>query len=875
MAWWGYVLVALGAYLLLAGGPWLVLVVVQRLLARQGPFLEAETQRRQRLRSALGQQRDRWPAVPRLGRFRELDQKALDRLNDLTTTIADLDALWPNLVSYVAPTLSVVDVALFKAWPAMLEALKIRRTQKQMQSLLANGEHTLEEIVLLDGLVADIPSAVIELARTRAQRVAEVLAAVRAEEVAGTQGLEGLRGQAATLQADVTALLQRLEVCPDAALSDDEALWHVDQELDRIGAVVEELNTQLEEIATQRATATNLLAEGHALLLSVQSAWARLTQQGANDPELAARIKAAEAQLGQVEEQLAARTPEAYAEAQTSGEATKGELSGLGQELEEFAGVIEAAIAGISGDVAAIEDARRAMAELEQRALPVLADASLTLIEQATASYHQAEERARVGTLAAYRESVDASMAGRKLLDEAMRQGAEAAELADRAETLLEALSDEHRQELSTALERLTAEMSVYATMWRNRFASRASEARQELHEAGQLVAQLPPTVTARERILQSELPAVVETLTNAQALLTSANQQLAELYQLRDALLAQRQELEAGVSALRERIAEAKALQPQMLPACSAALDQLVERLEAEGVTMITPAQADYDVALGSWLPSLTEELDGVFAQHAEDVKQLKRELKDRRSALDRSWRRLQAMLDRDPRRPAEDVDALYQTFEAWWDRAEAVDGQAAAMAELVEVQAPEIEERIQRAISQLEEGRQVNRDLTKDLARKRRDLDRARSEAVKRDSESGWPHLAWDRREADDLWRRVGETESASQTAPSIVQANQLLEQAIALADQALEAYARERAEAEDVLDRIEDSYQSVAKMYDAGVRHAAELRSQGPSPELTALEERLDAARRDLDAARAAASIDEAMQRLQLAQDLLRNV
>lgn len=234
-----------------------------------------------------------------------------------------------------------------------------------------------------------------------------------------------------------------------------------------------------------------------------------------------------------------------------------------------------------------------------------------------------------------------------------------------------------------------------------------------------------------------------------------------------------------------------------------------------------------------------------------------------------------MQALLDRDPRRPEEDVDQLYQTFEAWWDRAEAAGENAVVMATLTDAQATELDARIQRALDQLDNGRRTNRDLTKELTRRRRDLDRVRNEAMRRGSDSGWPNLAWDLREADDLWRRVGEAENASLSAPAIERANDSLEQAVALADQAVAAYQRERTEAQETLAHIESSYQGVARMYDAAVRRASELRIQGPSPELTLLEERLDAARRDLDAARSATSVPEAMQRLQLAQDLLRPI
>ena len=216
--------------------------------------------------------------------------------------------------------------------------------------------------------------------------------------------------------------------------------------------------------------------------------------------------------------------------------------------------------------------------------------------------------------------------------------------------------------------------------------------------------------------------------------------------------------------------------------------------------------------------------------------------------------------------------MDQLFESFGAWWDGGDAADDQAAAVRELVDVQAPELEAGIQRALDQLEDGRKVNRNLARDLAKARRDLDKARQQVGRRGADSGWPRLEWDLREPDDLWRRVNEAENASAIAPTMAQANALLEQALALNGQAVEAYQREEDVALEALSKLDTSYQAAAKGYDAAVRQAAELRAAGPSGELTALETRLDAARRDLDAARAAVSILEAVQRLRLAQDTL---
>ena len=187
MDWWAWVLVALAVVLITAGVPWLVYVVVRWLMVRPGPFLAAEGQRRQALVDALARQRAAWPSIPRLGRYREFDQKALDRLADLATTSSDVEQLWPGLASYTGASFGPVEVATLRGWPAMLTALAARRDQRQVQQLLRVGEQQLDEIALLQDMVAEIPSAVTDLVRERAKQAEALVASVAATEA-------GLRG---------------------------------------------------------------------------------------------------------------------------------------------------------------------------------------------------------------------------------------------------------------------------------------------------------------------------------------------------------------------------------------------------------------------------------------------------------------------------------------------------------------------------------------------------------------------------------------------------------------------------------------------------------------------------------------------------------
>lgn len=871
MAWWVYVVIVLGLYVLAAGIPWLGQWIVERLLQRDGPFPHAEADRRWRLQDALQSERQKWPSIPRLGRFREPDQKALDHLSDLGVVVGDIEQLWPTLTGYTPADLSLPEIALLKSWPAFITNLSTRKAQKQAQTLLQSGEAHVEALSVLDGLVAEIPTAVTELARERIHQATALYDRIRVEEEAGTLALEALREQAARMRNDAEGLAQQLA---QQGHANDEELLRVDQELERVGAALGAADAQIAGVIDQRVQATALLDDATALLSRARERWQVLVGQGANDPEIQQRLQSADAGVRSVQACLEQRTPQAYSEAVETGDANRTELTRLGNTLALFDETIKAARQGVAGDVAALEDARQALLRLQERAVPLEADASLASLEQAAEAYRQAEDRIHVGTLAAFREAVEVAARGKELLGAADARARESTDLADRVTSLLEAVSAERRQQLGERVDAIAAEMGAYAVIWKSRLSGTATAAGQALSQAADLLAQLPAEVTRRQRLLQSALPEQATVIASAHELVALSEARLSELEAARTAVLNERQELEAGVATLQGRLSQTDALGEQMLPEVKQAVAHVRERLDNEGRTMLDPTQADYQLALANWLPSLDDELDAALRQHDEDARRLTRALKEWRGRLDRNWRRLQSMLDRDPRRPEEDVDQLYQAFEAWWEHAEAAEGQPAAVAELVDVQAPEIDARIQRAVGQLEDGRRTNRDLMKELQRRRRDVERRREDVTKLAADSGWPQVSWDLREPDNLWRRMGEAENASMGMPTIDHANGALQQAILLATQALEAYERSRDLASSELTGLDRLYQAAARAYDEATRQAAELRAQGPSPELTALESRLDAARRDLDAARGATSVAEATQRLELAQGTLRS-
>ena len=491
----------------------------------------------------------------------------------------------------------------------MLAALAFRRDRRQVQHLLRVGEQQLADVVLLQGMVAEIPAAVNELVQERARQATALVAAIDAESQTGTVGLDALRQEAVALSAQATQVGRALD---GNANPSDETLLRADRELETIAAATATAETRLAAITTQRQVAEGLLGESDGLIGALQEQWVRLEGRGAREPRLNRELIELGAAVVQVRSELAARTPAAFAQAAATGQQVKQRLDDVQQQLDAFGVALHEAQEGVAGDLTAIEDARQVVASLGERDVPVLADASLALVEEAAESYRLAEERLQVGSLEALRESATAAARGQTLLQQSLQRARESARLADQAAALLQKVAPERRQELHGQLETLAAELGAYAVIWRNRLAAASTGAGQDLLQAERLLEQLPPGLATRTPTRESELAAGLETLGQVDGLMAAVEARVTELEANKKTVLRQRAELDAAVSDLRQgELSKAQALYPQMLPAAQKTLDDYVARLELESQTMLDPAQADYDVALGTWAPAIRDDLE------------------------------------------------------------------------------------------------------------------------------------------------------------------------------------------------------------------------------------------------------------------------
>jgi len=102
--------------------------------------------------------------------------------------------------------------------------------------------------------------------------------------------------------------------------------------------------------------------------------------------------------------------------------------------------------------------------------------------------------------------------------------------------------------------------------------------------------------------------------------------------------------------------------------------------------------------------------------------------------------------------------------------------------------------------------------------------------------------------------------------------VKSNEQLQQALNLAQQAEQIYARVKHEMQTVLGRLEDELQAIRAALQRGERRIAQLSERGPSEELTAGEELCSSAEQTVGMARAAATFEDALRYLREARNLL---
>ncbi len=528
----------------------------------------------------------------------------------------------------------------------------------------------------------------------------------------------------------------------------------------------------------------------------------------------------------------------------------------------------------VAGDVQALAQAQAACEAL-RAADPLLEpDGSLALIEQATAAYEEAERQRGLGTRQGYEAAITLAQKAMAHLSAAQEQAAALPQEARQARELLKALGSEALSDWRARASRAKEQLQRYARHWSEKLAGDAAEALANLEQVEIDLERVPPNVRYLRRLRQSELDEALEILTHGRECMERAKALVVGLEEERGRVEALRRQVEAETRRLaEERLGAIQAVRDRMLPElCQrlAALEQEIgERLGLLG----DPSQVDYAAMSQEWLPSVLRQVEELERAQRESVQHYRALAQDVARDLERQWARLGKLNPQEPPVPEEDLAKLAEDLQAWRDEIAAQADNPVALRELIGRRATALEQRVENARQEIVEGRRRLETLYRAYTRHAQRV-RALREAIRAHRQEGrWPQLDWESaEEAEALWGRAVELEQASRAGATLALANDQLQRACNTAQQAEDLFARIERQMASGLQRLNQELAGVTKALERGQRRAAVLREAGPSPELSALEERLAEAQRALELAHGATTFDDALRHLRTAADIL---
>lgn len=874
MNWWYIPVVVLNLYLLAALGPWLVLQLLHWVLQRSGPFLQNETQRLQGLMDSAGMQESIWPQVPRPGRYQQPDQVAREHLAEVTGVIEEIRDVWPTLQAYGPAPVAVGDVLLLRAWGPMLKALVTWRDTRIVRRWLDDGHDSLASLGDQQVYMEEIPHIVRALLNETRADVRRLGAILEAENEAGTVGLEDVERR---LTRAGNALDGALDLLDGAADEDMPAtVAHVDATLETTNATVAELDSLLERMVAARIRAQNLITRVNSSLDLLDERWAGLGARGATEPAIEEALAITRKDTSHLVGIIAGRTLQAYDAVAQEVADSEGRIQELTSRIDDLDALMDRGREAMEGSVRALADAQTACNHLAHQIDQLEPDMSLALIERAADVYRQAERQRDMGTTEGYQASIALAERARHYLEQAMEGVEPLADTVHLVEGLLDELTEEALADRHQRLEAARAALQVYARHWDNRMEADADEAAAGLCAAEADLERLPPDVRQRQRYLQSELPDSLNILSHARESLEQATDLITTLEEEHARIAALHAEVqEAAMGIKDEAIPELAAVRERMLPELQQRFDvmrqSLLEQIEALGHV----EQVDYDRAVSEWLPAALREVEETRRAYTTDLHEYGRMQRDIVGRIDKAWARLARLDPATPPGPDEDIEALANDLDIWRNEIERHAENPHVLRDLLGRRATTLEQRIEGACSQIVEGRRNLDALEKQYRRIVQSARNLRNRLRDLQRSNPWEGITWDSAMADEAWERTIALERESQAALRLVQASNLLQQALHAAQEAESSYSRLYHQVDTALRRLQEESRVIESSLERGRRRADQLRAQGMSAELAALEEYYASAMRIRAVAQNATSVEDALRHLREARDLLNSV
>lgn len=873
--WW-YIIpaVGLGLYLLAGMGPWPILQWMGWLLRRDGPFLEGETERLQALMDAAGSQESLWPEVPRPGRYQQPDQEARERLSEITVVIEEIRDIWPALQSFRFSQPTVVDLLLLRGWGPLLKSVVTWRDVRAVRRLLDRGEENLAALGEQQVLVEEIPHivrALLNEARAEGRRLGAML---EAEEEAGTVDLEDVRRRLEHTGASLDAALDLLD--GTAAEDMPTTVTHVDAALEAATASIAELDQLLQRLATARTRAQNLIARVNSSLDFIAERWEGLKSRGATEPAIAEALAGIRNDTSRLSEVISARTLQAYDAVAQEVADFDARIESLTDRLGALDTLMNRSKEAMEGSVRALADAQSACDHLTRQIEQIEPDLSLSLIEKASDIYRQAERRRDLGTTEGYQAAIALAERARDYLEQAVTGVEPLADTVNDIEELLDELDEETLADRYRRLEEARTALQMYARHWDDRLDAADGEAEAGLRAIEDQLEQLPEDVRYRRHYRQSEMPECLDTLTRAREELERVTDLVVSMEDERTRLDGLRTELDETITRIKdEMLPPLTAARERMLPELQQRYDSLYDALAEQFEALADMGQVDYDRAVNEWLPATLRQIEEVQQACESDLQHYARMRRETVTRIDKAWARLTRLDPVAQPGPDESVESLANDLDIWRNEVERHAENPAALRDLLGRRAGTLEQRIEGIYHQIVEGRRNLDALDKQYRRVLQSGRNLRNRVREMQRDNPWKGIGWDTDPVDAIWERTIALERESQEAPTLMQAGNLLQQALNAAQEAEAGYSRLHAQIDSSLRRLEEEARAIESSLERGRRRADQLRAQGQTEELAALEEYYAGALRIRTLAQNATTVEEALRQLRQARDLLNSM
>lgn len=869
MAWWMWLIIAVVIYLVLCLVPWLLFKLLTARLEKKGGFVTEVLPRINALVDAERFHTSLWPDEPRPGRYEGIDREALRLLGELRGGLSRVNEIADRVAAYAPLHVGAGRVFSLGAYGPMAAARTALSDRSDLDSGIegaeqiaaALAEQQSEAAAVPDRLQADLAAAQAEIHRLYALWEAEIQA--------GTRDIQALGDGLALVDNAMSATAETVRTS-----GADEQLGSVlraEQQLAMATETIEQAQRELESIRAQRTAAQEAAATAHAAVSDVSARWAALQDHGVKDPSVAARVSELAQMAATLDATLGEATPSAFELAAQRAQEVKALGASVAAELEALKESMTKSAAAVSETVALLDQARAVLAESMEAMPGVSFDVSTDEIREGEEILTQSQSALHSGTLHGYQTAVTLAAQARQKLQDALDGITSTAEAVQTMSAERDAVGDTARAALRDRAVTLASEWEVYGRHWHPGRQEALAAALSSLDAADAAWLALPEPFRAGGILVQSHLAvlqglmqSVTEGVEQSRDTIDSLGAELA-------AIISLREQVETGVAALEAETLPALAdRRDKMLPELAERYDNWLPLYQEQRAALADPAQMDYERAAADWLPEVTSEARSILSAYEGDLVHYGKQLDEARRRLERSWQRLQRLEPQRPPLPDEDINKLTEDVASWMATGEAEAANPAVLSALVTHQASDLERRIDLARRQISEGRQTLSSLERQFQQLGQALQKTRASLRSLQSDTQWQQITWALGSGEETWERALAAQASSQESDSLDLAVNEMQRAINIGQEAQQIYAGSEQQLRSALDRLNREFRAATNDLDRAQRRANQLRQEGPSEELDALDERISSAMSLVSMAQNASNFEDALRHLTAAQE-----